>query len=74
MSAIYGALGDRTASRQELLKAVQIQPSNPQTWQQLGTFDLQARHAQLALSELQTAHRLDLTSPLTRQLIERARS
>jgi len=74
LSAIYGALGNQTASRQELLHAVHVQPSNAQTWVQLGTFDLQAHRVQRALSELRTALRLDRTSAVTRQLIGQARS
>jgi hypothetical protein len=74
LSAIYAALGDQTASRQELLHAVQVQPSNAQTWVQLSTFDLQAHRVGLARSELQTALRLDRTSAVTRQLIGQAQS
>ena len=67
-------MGDSASSRAELVKATQVQPSNAQTWQQLGSFDLQAHHPQLALAELHTALKLDRTSPLTRQLIDQARS
>jgi len=74
LSAIYAALGDHASSRKELLHAVQVQPSNAQTWQQLGEFDLQAHRVQLALSELETALRLDRTSAVTRQLIEQAQT
>jgi hypothetical protein len=74
LAAIYSALREPTASRAELVKATQVQPSNAQTWQQLGSFDLQAHRVQLALAELHTALRLDRTSPLTRQLIEQAQS
>ncbi len=73
-AAIYSAMGDSASSRAELVKATQVQPSNAQTWQQLGSFDLQAHHAQLALAELHTALKLDRTAPLTRQLIDQARS
>ena len=59
------AMGDPVASRAESVKATQIQPSNAETWQQLGAFDLQAHRAQLALAELEVAQRLDRTSPLT---------
>ena len=74
LSAIYGALGDPAASRQELLHAVHVQPANAQTWVQLGTFDLQAHRVQLALAELANAWRLDRTQPITEQLIQQAKS
>ena len=72
LSAIYSSLSNPTASRQELVKATQVQPANAQTWQQLGWFDLQAKQPRLALAELETALRLDRTSPITRQLIDQA--
>jgi cytochrome c-type biogenesis protein CcmH/NrfG len=73
LSAIYGALGDKSASRRELLKAVQLQPSNAQTWAQLASFDLRAHSGrQLVLVELQIAVRLDRTSPIIQQLIDEA--
>jgi O-antigen ligase len=76
LSAIYASIGDPAASRRELVAATRTQPSNPQTWQQLGSFDLQAHRAQLALSELDQAGRLDRTSGRTvlRQLINQAQS
>lgn len=37
---IYTALGQRTAARDELVQAVQLQSANPETWQWLGCFDL----------------------------------
>ena len=57
------------------MKATQLQPSNAETWQQLGSYDLQAhRRQQLALPELQTALALDRTSAVTAQLLAQARS
>jgi hypothetical protein len=68
-SAIYGALGNAAAARSELVQATSLQPENPQTWFQLGEFDLQAHHVQLAVGELEAAHRLDLASgPISQQL------
>lgn len=73
LAVIYSrGLNDPVASRQEWLKATQVQPSNAETWQELGSFDLQAHRAQLALAELDVARRLDRTSPLTLQLIDQA--
>lgn len=70
--AIYSAMGNQAAARAELVKATQVQPSNAQTWQQLGSYDLQAHHPQLALPELQRALRLDRTSTVTAQLLAQA--
>jgi hypothetical protein len=68
-SAIYSALGNATAARSKLVQATSLQPENPQTWLQLGEFDLQAHQVRLAVGELQTAHRLDLASgPISQQL------
>ena len=68
-SAIYSALGNATAARSELVQATSLQPENPQTWLQLGEFDLQAHQLRLAVGELRTAHRLDLASgPISQQL------
>ena len=68
-SAIYSALGNATAARSKLVQATSLQPENPQTWLQLGEFDLQAHQVRLAVGELETAHRLDLASgPISQQL------
>jgi O-Antigen ligase len=68
-SAIYTAMGNEAAARSELVQATSLQPENPEPWVYLGTFDLQAHHAQLAVGELETAHRLDLASgPISQQL------
>jgi O-Antigen ligase len=74
LSAIYSALGNQAASRAELVKATQLQPSNAETWQQLGSYDLQAHRPQQALAELQTALALDRTSTITAQLLAQAHS
>lgn len=74
LSAIYSALGNPTASRAELVKATEIQPSNAQTWQQLGAYDLQAHHPELATKELQRALDLDRTSLITAQNLAQARA
>jgi hypothetical protein len=74
LSAIYSALGNQAASRAELVKATDVQPSNAQTWEQLGTYDLQAHHPKLAMPELQRALRLDRTSQITAQNLAQARA
>jgi hypothetical protein len=74
LSAIYSAIGNQQASRAELVKATKLQPSNAQTWQQLGAYDLQAHHPELAIPELQRALRLDRTSQTTAQNLAQARA
>jgi hypothetical protein len=74
LSAIYSAIGNQAASRAELVKATSVQPSNAQTWQQLGSYDLQAHHPELAMPELQRALRLDRTSQITAQNLAQARA
>jgi hypothetical protein len=72
LAEIYAGMGDPVASRQQWVKATRVQPSNAETWHQLGAFDLQAHRAQLALAELEVARRLDRTSPVIAQLIDQA--
>ena len=72
LAAIYSARGDQVSARQELVKATSLQPSNPETWQSLGAFDLQQHQPTLALLELQTAQQLDLSSALIGQQIAEA--
>jgi hypothetical protein len=74
LSAIYSAIGNQAASRAELVKATDVQPSNAETWQQLGSYDLQAHHPELAMPELQRALRLDRTSQVTAQNLAQARA
>jgi cytochrome c-type biogenesis protein CcmH/NrfG len=69
LGAIYSAIGQKAASRAEYVKATQIQPSNPATWQQLGSVDLQANRRHLAVGELYAALRLFPASLLLKQLI-----
>ncbi|MGN6872942.1 MAG: O-antigen ligase family protein [Solirubrobacteraceae bacterium] len=74
LSAIYSAMGNQAASRAELVKATDVQPSNAETWQQLGSYDLQAHHPALATGELQRALRLDRTSQITAENLAQARA
>ena len=73
-SSIYGALQNQAAARSELVKATSLQPENPQSWVYLGTFDLQAHQTRLAVAELETAHRLDLTSAAISTQLGQART
>jgi hypothetical protein len=73
-SAIYSALRNESAARAKLVQATSLQPDNPETWVYLGTFDLQGHRPRLALSELRTAHRLDLASgPISQQIAQARR-
>jgi len=74
LSAIDSALGNRAASRAELVKATQLQPSNALTWQVLGSYDLKARHPDLAVPELQRAASLDRTSAVAGKLLGKAQT
>lgn len=39
-AAIHSGAGDPGAARRELVKATSVQPSNPETWERLGCYDL----------------------------------
>ena len=67
LSAIYTALRDPGAARQELVKATTIQPANPESWEQLGEFDLAQHQTIVAVLELQTAQLLDRSSGILNQ-------
>ena len=74
LSEIYSARRDPTAARQELVKATTVQPSNPETWEQLGQFDLAQHQVIVAVLEFQTAQLLDRSSaPIAQQLAARRR-
>ena len=50
LSVIYNGLGNSTQARHELVLATSRQPSNPQTWQELGCYDY-AHHVPAAAAE-----------------------
>jgi O-antigen ligase/polysaccharide polymerase Wzy-like membrane protein len=62
LSEIHVATGDVSAARVDLVRATDRQPSNPETWQRLGEFDLRYKHLQRAVPELTKAVGLDLTA------------
>jgi cytochrome c-type biogenesis protein CcmH/NrfG len=62
LAAIYVAAGDPQAAHAQLVRAVDRQPQNAQTWLQLGEFDLNAHHPRAALGSLAKAKMLDLSS------------
>jgi len=74
LSAIYSSLGDQSAAHAELIGATNLQPANPETWQQLGLYELQQHQPQPALSALQQALTLNRRSEPTIQAIAQARS
>jgi tetratricopeptide (TPR) repeat protein len=74
LSEIYSAQRNPTAARQELVKAVNIQPSNPETYEQLGQFDLAHNQAIVAVLEFQTAQLLDRGSATLNQQLAAAES
>jgi hypothetical protein len=66
LSRIYAGLGDGASARQELAKATSLQPSNPQTWQQLGCYDLGRHRSGAGMSELGRAFALEPGQKLIR--------
>ncbi len=73
-SEIYSARRDPTAAREELVKAAEVQPANPETWEQLGEFDLAQHQAIVAVLELQTAQLLNRSSASISQELTAAES
>jgi hypothetical protein len=58
LSAVEHATGESALARGTLQKAVQMQPSNPQTWLKLGQYDM-ASNPRAAVGELRAAVYLD---------------
>jgi hypothetical protein len=54
LSAVEHAIGESALARATLQKAVQMQPSNPETWLTLGEYDLK-NNPQAAVAELRAA-------------------
>ncbi len=59
LSDLYAGLHEGAAARAQLVDATRLQPENPQTWWQLGTFDLHAGRPRPALAELRRVLTLD---------------
>jgi len=74
LAAIFAATGDPGAAHAELLHAVELQPENAQSWQQLGFYELKRRQPRAALSALGRAHSLDLSSASISNAIGQARA
>ena len=52
LAEIETGTGDPAAARRALVKATSVQPSNPETWQRLGCYDLQRGRSGRARAEL----------------------
>jgi tetratricopeptide (TPR) repeat protein len=74
LSELYQSVGNRSAARGELVKAVQLQPENSQSWYELGSFDLADHQPRRALPSLRRAFALDPTVPQTGQTLATARA
>ena len=70
LASVEQASGDRAEARKALRKAVELQPSNPATWQRLGEFDLGAGQSAAALGELRAAMYLNIRAGAPRAEIE----
>ncbi len=70
LAAIQQGTGESAAARATLERAVHLQPSNPQTWQALGEYDLQAGDARAALNEIRAAVFLNPEAVAPRATIE----
>jgi O-Antigen ligase len=69
LAQFYSATNHPVQARAELVKAVQLQPDNAASWQQLGDYDLRHHAPKRALASLQRAHLLNLASyPITSSL------
>ncbi len=74
LAAMYTAIGDRQAARDELVNATNRQPENPQTWLQLGQFYLQEHQPSSALGPLRRAKALDHGSSEVSQALSQAQN
>ncbi len=70
LSEIYASTGNRQAARDQLVKAVKLQPDNALTWETLGEYDVQHNQPLRALPVLRTAKQLNRGSRrILRELI-----
>ncbi|MGZ4198378.1 MAG: O-antigen ligase family protein [Solirubrobacteraceae bacterium] len=74
LSAAYLALDDEPAARSVLVDAITRQPRNPQTYLQIGEFDLRVHSPQTAVAELQAAVGIGASASQTGALIAKAQA
>jgi cytochrome c-type biogenesis protein CcmH/NrfG len=73
LAAIYSGRGDNAGARRELQSATARQPQNPETWLQLGEFELQVHEPSRALGPLRRAAMLDQGSAEAAAALAQAR-
>jgi len=74
LGALYQRIGDNAAARAQYVRATQVQPDNPITWENLGGFDMQTHYFRQALAAWTRAAALNLTSTPDRVAITQARA
>jgi cytochrome c-type biogenesis protein CcmH/NrfG len=62
LSSLYSRIGAEHAAHAELVKAISLQPENPDTWQQLGSYDLSHGQPHKAIGVLKHALKLNIGS------------
>ena len=71
LSTIQQHAGQSALARSTLVRAVHLQPSNPQTWKALGEYDLRTGNPAAALDELRATVYLNPEAVAPRSAIER---
>jgi O-antigen ligase len=74
LSQLYSGEGNAASARGELLRAVQLQPRNYESWFALGSYDLRRHQAALALPSLRRAYTLNPTVSVTIDTLAQATS
>lgn len=75
LASLYQAVGDERSARAQLLRAVDRQPQNYDSWLALGSFDLQNHQPRRALPSLERALALaPATVPATIEALDQARA
>jgi O-antigen ligase len=62
LSSLYSRIGAAHAAHGELVKAISLQPENPDTWLQLGSYDLSHGQPHKAIGVLRHALKLNIGS------------
>jgi hypothetical protein len=62
LSSLYSRIGDAHDAHDELVKAISLQPDNPDTWQQLGYYDLNHGQPHEAIGLFKRAQELNIAS------------